>query len=417
MKKFLALSILPVLIVVVILETALRLVGYVSPLMDPYASFVEHRPLFHKRGDAFVTAPERTAFFQSASFAAEKPGKSIRFFVFGGSAVYGYKLDSPASQNYCALLGGKLAAQRSGAMVEAVNCGGICYASYRLVGLVRECLDYSPDFVVVATGHNEFLEPRHYKKLIAGDPKRSVLLRMSRTAQLIQHTCARPASGREQAAPTMAALAPDAIDERYVVRDEDEYEQTRLHFEHNLVKIAHMCRDRGVPVALCTLPSNLRDWPPFHTAIGPAMPRKLLSSELAKITELYGAEDHERALMLARDVTKLHPRAAVFHFMAGKCLDRLGKTDEARAAYELARDRDAFPHRTLSSFNKTIRRVAKGEGPLLFDAEKLFAEKSADGIPGNDLFLDQCHPNEKGHRLLAEGLLETITAAGLVEAR
>ena len=101
--------------------------------------------------------------------------------------------------------------------------------------------------------------------------------------------------------------------------------------------------------------------------------------------------------------------------MVGKCLDRLGRKDEAGTAYELARDYDGFPHRALSSFNNTVRRVAAGEGPLLFDGEKLFVDNSPDGIPGKNLFLDQCHPNEEGHKLLAKGLLNTVTAAGLVK--
>ena len=49
--------------------------------------------------------------------------------------------------------------------VEVINAGGICYASYRLLDLVDECLNYEPDLIIVMCGHNEFLEPRHYGNL------------------------------------------------------------------------------------------------------------------------------------------------------------------------------------------------------------------------------------------------------------
>ena len=299
---------------------------------------------------------------------------------------------------------------------EAVNCGGICYASYRLVGLVEECLAYSPDFIVVASGHNEFLEPRYYKTLLAERKGQLTFLRLCKTAQLIQHIAV---LARERAdlseAPTPSVLAPNTIDERYIVRDEEEYEQTRLHFAHNLEKIAHMCRKANVPVVLLTLPSNLRDWPPFHTVPARGVPEELLSSQLASISALLDKGDYRNALMLADDVLKLHPTSAAFYFLLAKCHDGLGNHREALALYRQARDLDGFPHRAPSAFNAAVRKVASESDAVLFDADKLFTGKSPDGIPGNDLFLDQCHPNEQGHRLLAQGLLETVSTAGLLE--
>lgn len=81
---------------------------------------------------------------------------------------------------------------------------------------------------------------------------------------------------------------------------------------------------------------------------------------------------------------------------------------EAKKHYLLAKDTDAFPHRTLSSFNERIREIAVERDVLLYDAEAAFMEASPGGIPGANLFLDQCHPNSAGHELLAEGLLAAI---------
>ena len=43
-----------------------------------------------------------------------------------------------------------------------VNCGGISYASYRLVPILEEVLGYEPDLIILYTGHNEFLEDRTF---------------------------------------------------------------------------------------------------------------------------------------------------------------------------------------------------------------------------------------------------------------
>jgi len=415
-KKFLLLSILPLVIIFVLFELSLRLAGYESPLMDPYASFVEHRPLFELKDCMLTTDPGRTAFFHETSFQADKPSGHVRFFLFGGSAAYGYKLERAVDENYGALLAGLLHERSPGTTFEAINCGGICYASYRLVGLVEECLRHSPDFIIVASGHNEFLEPRHYRELLTARKGSVSFMRLCRTAQLVQHlaTAVRD-KGQGPAPPEPTVLAPDRIDERYIVRDRNEFDQTRLHFVHNIRRIVDMCRKKKVPVLLCTLPSNLRDWPPFHTSAGDALPERMMTSQFGAITELMANGKHEQALTIAKDVLQLHPDAAAFYYLAGKCSDAVGNTKEALALYRLARDRDGFPHRVPSSFTSEIRKMSSEPGVILFDGDKLFAENSPDGIPGNNLFLDQCHPNAEGHKLLAAGLLDTMSAAGLVK--
>ena len=55
---------------------------------------------------------------------------------------------------------------------QAVNCGGVSYASYRLAPLVKEVLAYQPDLVIVMTGENEFLEDRTYQSVKTRSAKR-----------------------------------------------------------------------------------------------------------------------------------------------------------------------------------------------------------------------------------------------------
>jgi hypothetical protein len=41
---------------------------------------------------------------------------------------------------------------------KVVNCGGVSYASYRLLPVMRECMEYEPDLYIFCEGHNQFLE-------------------------------------------------------------------------------------------------------------------------------------------------------------------------------------------------------------------------------------------------------------------
>jgi hypothetical protein len=140
-------------------------VGYRSPVNDPYESFVRHRPVFEADGPLLRTSPARTRFFHDQSFPRVKPPGTFRFFAVGGSITRGTELANPIGDCFTALLGRRLAGPDGSRKVEAINLGGFAYGSYRLTGIVEEVLGYSPDLVIVMCGSNEFLEPRHYADL------------------------------------------------------------------------------------------------------------------------------------------------------------------------------------------------------------------------------------------------------------
>ncbi len=134
-------------------------------LEDPYVSFGEIRPLFilDDSGHRYETADERLHFFRRQSFSAVKGKNSFRVFVLGGSTVQGRPWSVETSFGTWLELALKAAAPDTD--YQVINCGGISYASYRLVPIMQELLDYEPDLFVIYTGHNEFLEDRTYSRL------------------------------------------------------------------------------------------------------------------------------------------------------------------------------------------------------------------------------------------------------------
>jgi hypothetical protein len=204
-------------------------------------------------------------------------------------------------------------------------------------------------------------------------------------------------------------LPGESIDERYIVRDSAEIQHTEDHFAANLHRMIDSCQAAGVKVVLCVEASNLRDWAPFVTEPGAHFAAAELSRRLAEGQEFYRAGRHRQALQIAEEALARDARLAGFHFLAAKCHDALQDRDHAKREYVLARDTDGFPHRSLSSFNDRVRRIARARGVPLYDTEAAFAADSSDGLPGANLFLDQCHPNVRGHTLIADGLLELLS--------
>jgi lysophospholipase L1-like esterase len=279
-----------------------------------------------------------------------------------------------------------------------INCGGLSYASYRLVDLVEECVDYSPDLIIVMSGHNEFIEARHYAGLIGADSVQSRLWYNLRTVRLLYHF------SNKRPQPVLGDNP--FITEHYIVRDQAEFDQTFDHYSRNLNRMVDACKDHRVPVILCTCPSNLLDHPPFYTVPPESMNEAEFFYQAGTAIKLIESGQHEEALTMAQGVLRDDPRSAIFHYIAGKCYFEMQRFKEAKASLILAKETDAFPKRALDSFNGFVRDLARESNLELFDAEAVFFAESEHGIPGENLFIDDCHPTVKGHRLFAEGLKE-----------
>ena len=162
---FRVLAVLAGLLPLIFLEIGLRIfnVGAAAPASDPLSGFNRNFPLFERHSSVYRTAQVREPFFCPQEFAAEKPRNGFRIFCFGGSTVHGHPYQSDTA--FPKWLEIELAATDPTKSYQAINCGGVSYASYRLAPIVREVLNYQPDLIVVATGENEFLEDRTYHSL------------------------------------------------------------------------------------------------------------------------------------------------------------------------------------------------------------------------------------------------------------
>ena len=201
--------------------------------------------------------------------------------------------------------------------------------------------------------------------------------------------------------------------ERYVVREKEEYVITLDHYARNLDLMVNACRNHQTPLILCTCPSNLLDNRPYNILDNPpliALPPSVAEEEFKRLLfrarELAENGKYEESLAIAQKRLRDDPQSAIFHFVAGRCYYGLRRMKEAQKSLMKAKDIDVYPTRARSSFNDCVREKARHGETHLFDAEALFLASSAGGVPGNDLFIDDCHPRVEGHRLFAEGLSE-----------
>ncbi len=372
-SRKIAFAVVACVAVLALVEVAFRVVEIWQPpeAYDLLRGFDPASRVFEEADDPAyrVTRAEKRAAFRLLRFRAEKEPGTLRVAVLGGSAMF-YLAD------HLQILAERLEQRFTGRYrrVEVLDLGGKSYGSHRLVMVLAELLEYGPDAVVVCSGNNELEEMVQLR--LAGLESATLGRQLSwsaavrfardriRARQLAalreehnQQLLARPFPDyADYAGPWHTEFTAQDVDGRLVA------------FGANLRTLVGMCRSRGIPVVLGTVPSNhfrplLRkvDWP----AQGEA-------------TKLY----------------------------------RDGKHAEGHARMRALLDGTLARHQSSDRENRVIREVAAEAGVPLADVEAAVIEAEPHGVPGETLFRDHCHFNGRGMNLWIR-TLEPVLAAAL----
>ena len=423
-------AVLAGLLLLALLELALRLAVPSPPvnIEDPFVSFHRLSPLFaaDPAGTRFETAEERLTAFCPQSFAAEKKPETLRIFCLGGSTVQGRPYSVETS--FTTWLELNLRAARPGADSEVINCGGISYASYRLVPIMRELLEYEPDLFIIYTGHNEFLEDRTYEH-IKNKPR--VLIRTHRTLlklriySLANHLMSQHLGRRTPAEHSPKTILDPEVQARLDFqeglksyhRDQAWRKDIIEHFHHNLETMVRMSRAANVPVIIVNPVSNLKDCPPFKSQHGSKLSKEQIQrvNELRKQAGELGWSQAYEKLSILEQAAAIDSRHAGLLFLLGKCNEHIGRFSQAKEWFIKAKEEDICPLRILEPMHEIIHEEAGRYKVPLVDVRRLTEQHTTDGIAGNEWLLDQVHPNITGHRLIANALYEVMENNAMVQ--
>ena len=412
---------------VALAELACILLGWGRPAdyEDPFVGFSRIHPLFVlNQGSGRYEIPKaKQKFFSPDSFPAEKGGKTFRIFSFGGSTVKGRPYSKETS--FTSWLELNLKAADPGRDWESINCGGISYASYRLVPMVQECLNHEPDLFVICTGHNEFLEDRTYERL--KEMPKALAVSHHAASRLRIYTLFRAAvlkaAGKGPKPPStdrhiMAEDVESLLDYRgglevYDRNDQWTADVTR-HYEHNLRAMITLARGAGVKVILIKPPSNLRDSPPFKSQNkdGLGIDQMLEWERLTAEARAHFRDDQAKAAELLYQALRIDDRHALTWYDLGKCHEALRQPDKARAAFLQARANDICPLRILTPMEEALERVADELNVPLIDAHALLEKESRWRILGGVQLVDHIHPSIEGHKKIADALLDEMEQQG-----
>ncbi len=414
-------------------EALLVMLAYrpLSTTQDPLLGFSGRFRLMETDRDPDGTEILRTAvgkrvWFNDQSFPKAKPAGTKRVFCVGGSTTYGRPYQDATS--YCGWLREFLPLADPSSRWEVINAGGISYASYRVAEVMKELARYEPDFFIVYSAHNEFLERRTYAGLFETPRwRRDATAALQRTRvgslfhQILRGRAASPESPVEILPAEVDEILNHSIGPQDYRRDDVWQVKVLRHYESNLRYMVEIARDSGAEIVFVTPACNLRDCQPFKSVFAED---RLSSGTTQNSRRLDRAVTDLRAGRFAdvltgcENILKADPRNPAARYHLGQAYFGLARYEQAEAAFRRAVDEDICPLRAVTRIGDTVRRVAEGHAVVLIDFERELARLSrrehGHGCFGRDYFVDHVHPTIDVHRRLSLWILDRLQQESLV---
>lgn len=360
----------------------------------------------------YVTNPHFSRNMSVQSFARVKPVGVKRVFILGGSAAIGWPGDPASSfSGYMQRAMERLYPGR----YEVVNVAAMSYGSHRVRDFLADVVDMEPDLIIVWSGNNEYVERNTLSRFARSESMGSLqrLLRHSslyRSLRLLLGMTAPQLFVRPEGTDITDPRETPQVRRGMLGRSATTDRQVEENYRGNLEGMAALIRESGAKGMLCTVPVNLSGWVPNN------QPPEFVGEDEGRLWQRLRdqagtAWQHGRfdeAVARYTELLALSPRYALGYYLLGDSYRALGRLDEARRAFDMARELDPRPIRALPGFAGIVREVAAANGLTVVDLERAFLDASGADLSGLDLFLDYVHPNEAGHKLAAATVLAAM---------
>ncbi len=339
-------------------------------------------------------------------FVVPRPAGTARVAVVGASSVAGPLLTS--SETIAGQLERRLAADLPCAEVLNLGHSGVASPSLRTIA-TEAAGPLEADLVVVYGGHNEVGDLREHPASL----RRPQRLHDWRVALVRTHLYGllSLALGRPERVPEPPRDGGEYTG--WAERLDPDFERAvELRFERELVDLIRAVRRADRPLVLA-LPSfnhhglQLSWWEPPRGQTRLPTPDGLA-------TLLLGG--HARgASEMARGMVEIDPDHPTPHFLLALSREAAGDLQGAEDAVQASARRNHVGSTITPGLAGILVRTAEQHDVPLADAHAALHRAAGAHLPGNDLFIDFVHLNPAGAAVVADELVATIEAAGLID--
>ncbi len=379
-KWFYVVLILLPIIFLVVLEIFLRIINY-GYNFDQWVNIGEGKYIINRNigkkyfpsGDFYPTKSED-------EFDIYKKANAFRVFVLGGSSAEGFPFAPTGT--FARYIRRRLELVYPHTKIEVVNLGMTAVNSYTLLDLLPGVLDQKPDLILIYAGHNEYYGALGVGSVESFGSHRTLIRLMLylndfRITQLVRNslhwvTSLFSSKGKIPSGTLMSIMAKN----KSIILNSKLFDEGIEQFKENMTDILKLIKDKGVPVILGRLTSNLKDQKPFISVTTP------------------GYQTADQVYEEAEDELKNKNYTI------------------ADSLFKLAKDLDALRFRAPEQMNKVIENLGLEFHDHVVPIDSIFASASPDGIVGDNLFVDHLHPNVKGYQLMGKAFYDCMEKQG-----
>lgn len=350
---------------------------------------------------------------------AQKPPGSFRIVILGDSAAYG----TPRSAySFGRMLEVLLRQQYPGVQFDVINACLPSITSHGVLRVARDSLVLEPDMFIVFTGNNEVIGPYGVGTVFREHSpnlwmvRAAIRLRATRTGQMLLRLAPGGGWGRsDQELQGVKNRMVLFLDHQVTMRDA-RLDTMYRHYRANLTDLCRLAQAQKIPLLLCTIPVNLRDWPPLASKHRPDLTPDDLRRWQTHLDQGLTAKQSgqwAQAIVSFTQALALDDQHARLHYLLAQCLSAAGRDTEAAEHFQQACDLDTLRFRSTARTNEVIRQIA-GDPDLnsvrLLDAVRIFADRAPHGVPGHEAFYEHVHFTPDGNYLMARSAMEALHA-------
>ncbi|MGA9295410.1 MAG: tetratricopeptide repeat protein, partial [Ignavibacteriaceae bacterium] len=201
-----------------------------------------------------------------------------------------------------------------------------------------------------------------------------------KTTQLVRNSIHWVSSlfSSEESGKAPGTLMSRMAKNQYILLNSDKFNAGIEQFRENLNSILRLIKDKGIPVVIGRLVSNLKDQKPFISVNTP---------------------DYETA-------DQVYKKAEI----------ELNENNfnKADSLFRLAKDLDALRFRAPEKMNSVINQLGIEYNAKIVKTDSIFDSNSPEGIVGDNLIVDHLHPNIRGNQLLGKAYYDVMEKSGFL---
>jgi lysophospholipase L1-like esterase len=403
-------SLLPLLLVGLV-ELGLRICGLggYAPMFRKLGPVPGGNLVLAEQGGAsswFFANPDRAGTSEQYTFVDPKPTNNVRILLLGESAMQGY----PEPRHLCSSAFLQLMLQDAwrDRRVEVINLGTTAIASFPVLGILTEALQYQPDLVVIYLGHNEFFGTYGVAS-VGSAGAHPWILQATRWFHALAIVQALQRFRHRGGSTENRTFMEQMMAQTYIGPNDSLRKAAANLLSQNVREMIRRCQAKGAKVLICLPPSNERGLAPIGADKLDQFPSEIqrqLGALLATAEDSthYGPSNAIPDLQKALELDPKHARA---HYLLGQAFAHEGKLHEALEQFTLARDLDSMPWRAPSQSVNAILQASSNAA--ICDLPKIFRAHSPGQAIGWELMDDHVHPTLRGQALIAEAIVDSLT--------